>query len=72
MYVSMDDMYTGDGSGVGAGFSAGNPPAAARVVTDVCGGVIFAVVAGTLRIFLRWFTSLRLSFEMMSAKIIDQ
>ena len=50
-YVSMADTYTGDGSGAGAGFGAGDPPTAARAVTDVCGGAIFAVVAGTLRIF---------------------
>ena len=50
-YVSMADTYTGAGSSKGAGFSAGDPPAAARAVAGVCGGDIFAVVAGTLRIF---------------------
>ena len=50
-YVSMADTYTGAGSSVGAGFGVGDPPAAARAVADVCGGAIFAVVAGTLRVF---------------------
>ena len=50
-YVSMADTYTGAGSGAGAGFGVGYSPAAARTVVDVRGGAIFAVVAGTLRIF---------------------
>ena len=50
-YVFMADMYTGAGSSAGAGFGVGDPPAAERAVVDVCGGVIFAVVAGTLHIF---------------------
>ena len=50
-YVFMADTYTGAGSGAGAGFGAGDPLAAARAVTDVCGRVILAVVTGTLRIF---------------------
>ena len=50
-YVSMADRYTGTGSGAGAGCGAGDPPAAARAVVDVPGGAIFAVVAGTVRIF---------------------
>ena len=50
-YVSMADTYTGAGSSEGAGFGAGDPPAAARAVADVCGGAIFAVVAGTVWIF---------------------
>ena len=50
-YVSMADTYTGAGSDAGAGFGAGDPPAAARAVLDVCGGDIFAVVAGTVRTF---------------------
>ena len=49
--VSMADRYTGAGSGAGAGLGAGDTPAAARAVADVRGGAIFAVVAGTLRIF---------------------
>ena len=51
MYVSMDGMYTGDGSGAGAGFGVGDPPAAARVVAYICGREIFSIVAGTLQIF---------------------
>ena len=50
-YVYMSDTYTGAGSGVGAGFGAVDPPAAARAVADIRGGAILAVVAGTLRIF---------------------
>ena len=50
-YVSMADTYTGAGSGAGAGFGAGDPSSAARAVTDVSGGAIFSVVAGTLQIF---------------------
>ena len=50
-YVFMADMYTGAGYGTGAGFGAGDPPVAVRAVADVCGRAIFAVVAGTLRIF---------------------
>ena len=50
-YVSMSDTYTGAGSGTGAGFGAGDPPAATRAVADLRGGAIFAVVAGTVRIF---------------------
>ena len=50
-YESMADTYMGAGSGAGAGFSAGGPPAVLRAVADVCGGAIFAVVAGTVRIF---------------------
>ena len=49
--MSMADTYTGAGSGVGAGFGAGDPPAAARAVAEFCGGAIFSVVAGTVRIF---------------------
>ena len=49
--MSMDDTYTGAGSGEGAGFCAGDPPAAARAVADFRGKAIFAVVAGTLWIF---------------------
>ena len=50
-YVSMADTYTGAGSGAGAGFGAGDPPTAVRAIADVRGRAIFAVVAGTLRIF---------------------
>ena len=50
-YVSMDDTYTGAGSGAGTGLDAGDPPATVRAVVDVRGRAIFAVVAGTLRIF---------------------
>ena len=50
-YVSMADTNTGAGSGAGAGFGAGDPPAAVHAVADVRGRSIFAVVAGTLRIF---------------------
>ena len=50
-YVSMADTYTVAGSGTGAGFSAGDPPAAARAVADVRGGAILAVVGGTVRFF---------------------
>ena len=51
-YVSMTDTYTDAGSGAGAGFGVSAPPAAVRAVADVRGGDIFAVVAGTQRIFL--------------------
>ena len=47
----MADTYMGDGYSPGAGFGAGDLPAAARAVADVCGGAIFDVVPGTLRIF---------------------
>ena len=47
----MADTYTGAGSGARAGFGASDLPAAARAVTDVRGGAIFTVVAGTLWIF---------------------
>ena len=50
-YVSMADTYTGADSGAGAGFGAGDPLAAARAVADVRGRAIFALVAGTVRIF---------------------
>ena len=50
-YMSMADTYTGAGSGAESGFGAGDPQAAVRAVADVCGGAIFAVVAGTLQIF---------------------
>ena len=50
-YVSMADTYTSAGSGAFAGFGASDPPAAVRAVADICGGTIFAVVAGTVRIF---------------------
>ena len=50
-YVSMADTYTGAGSGAGAGFSAGDPPATVRAIADVRGGAIFALVAGTVRVF---------------------
>ena len=50
-YVSTADTYMGASSGAGAGFGAGDPPASARVVADVRGENIFAVVAGTVRIF---------------------
>ena len=50
-YVSMADTYTVAGSSAGARFGAGDPSAAARAIADVRGGAIFAVVAGTVRIF---------------------
>ena len=50
-YVSMADALTGAGSGVVAGFDEGVEAAAAHAVADVRGGGIFAVVAGTVRIF---------------------
>ena len=50
-YVSISDTYTGACSGTGSGYGVGDPSAAARAVTDVSGGAIFSVVAGTLRIF---------------------
>ena len=50
-YVFMADTYTGAGSSDRAGFGAGDLPAAARAVADVCGGAIFAIVAETVRIF---------------------
>ena len=41
----------GAGSGAVAGFGAGGPTAAARIVVEVRGGNIFAVVARTVRVF---------------------
>ena len=44
-------MHITNSSVAVAGSSAGDPPDAARVVADIHGGAIFAVVAGTVRIF---------------------
>ena len=51
MYMSMADTYTGAGSGAVCGCVSGGLTAAARTVTDVHGGAIFAVGARTVRIF---------------------
>ena len=51
-YVSMADTHTGAGSGAVSGSGTGGPMAAVRVVADVRGRAIFAVVARTVRIFV--------------------
>ena len=71
-YVSMEEAYTGAGSGAVAGFDAGGEAVTAGAVGDVRGRAIFSVVARTVRIFRVGFTSCRLSFEIMSAKLIDR
>ena len=69
-YLSMAKSYTGAGSGAVSGFDAGGMAAAARSVTDVRGGAIFALVARTVQIF-RVGSLPVVSLKIMSAKLRD-
>ena len=67
-YVSMAEAQRSAGSGAVAGFDAGGTSAAARAISDVCGGKCFAVVARTVRIFCVGSLPV-VSLERMSTKL---